>query len=195
MKQQVVGIADCKVARDPEVELVTYALGSCIAVAAYDPLVRAGGLLHFMLPEAGASPERSRRSPFMFADTAIPLLLKQLEEIGADKRRLIVRVAGGAQVTNVSAMFNVGKRNQLALKKLLWRAEILVQGEDLGGTTSRTVRLNLGDGRMVVRCPGEADREIPARGIPARGSRPADSSLAQPAEGVFAHGISPAYRG
>jgi chemotaxis protein CheD len=192
MRPQVVGIADCRVSRDPEVELVTYALGSCIGLAVYDPAIHAGGLLHFMLPESASSPERSRRSPFMFADTAIPIMLQRLEEMGAEKRRLIVRAAGGAQVTDVSGIFNVGKRNQLALKKILWRAGVFLQGEDLGGAISRTVRLSLADGRMIVRATGEAEREIPARGLV---QRPATSDIAQLAEGVLAHGVLPAHRG
>jgi chemotaxis protein CheD len=200
MRQIVVGIADCKVSRDPGVELVTYALGSCIGVAAYDPKARAGGLLHFMLPESDASPERSRRCPFMFADTAIPMLLAQLEQAGAEKRRLVVRAAGGAQVADVSGIFNVGKRNQLALRRLLWRAGLFIHGEDLGGTASRTVRLNLADGTMTVRSPGEAEREILARGIPARSApapdpQPADTETAQTAEGEMIHGLSPSHRG
>ena len=76
MRQLVVGVGDGGVTRDAESVLVTYALGSCIAVMLYDPVVKVAGMVHFMLPESSASPEKSQARPWMFADTGIPLLLR-----------------------------------------------------------------------------------------------------------------------
>jgi len=157
-----VGVGDCKVSNAAETVLATYALGSCIAVAIHDPVAAVGGLLHFMLPESSLNPDKASQNPFMFADTGIPLLFHAAYDLGAEKRRLVVRAAGGAQVMDESGVFNICKRNNLALRKILWRAGVMIHGEEIGGTASRTVRLEVATGRFWVRGPAMADREIPA---------------------------------
>lgn len=149
-KPVVVGIADCKVSDDPQSELVTYALGSCVAVMIHDPHVRVAGLLHFMLPESGIDRAKAQDRPFMFADTGIPLLFHSAYAKGAEKRRLLVSVAGGAQMMDDRGVFNIGKRNCLAVRKILWKAGVMVQAENLGGTDSRTVRLHVATGKVSM---------------------------------------------
>ncbi len=161
-----VGVGDCKVSNAADSVLATYALGSCIAVAIHDPVAAVGGLLHFMLPESSVNPNKASQNPFMFADTGIPLMFHAAYGLGAEKRRLVVRAAGGAQVMDESGVFNIGKRNHLALRKILWKAGVMIHGEEIGGTASRTVRLEVATGRFWVRGPGMADREIP---VPANG--------------------------
>jgi chemotaxis protein CheD len=161
-----VGVGDCKVSNAADSVLATYALGSCIAVAIHDPVAAVGGLLHFMLPESSVNPDKASLNPFMFADTGIPLMFHAAYGLGAEKRRLVVRAAGGAQVMDESGVFNIGKRNHLALRKILWKAGVMIHGEEIGGTASRTVRLEVATGRFWVRGPGMADREIP---VPANG--------------------------
>ena len=160
MTPVVVGMADCQVSNVGDDVLVTYALGSCIAVTIYDPVAGVAGMLHYMLPEAKLSPAKAEENPYMFADTGIPRLFRRAYECGADKRRLIVRVAGGAQVMDQEGVFNIGKRNYLALRKILWKAGVLVQAEDVGGTNSRTVRLEVGSGRFWLHQPGSIEREM-----------------------------------
>jgi len=160
MSNVVVGMADCQVSRAREDILVTYALGSCIAVAIHDPVAGVGGMLHFMLPESSISPVKAGENPYMFADTGIPRLFHQAYQCGADKRRLVVRIAGGAQVMDKEGVFNIGKRNYLALKKILWKAGVLLQGEDVGGDCSRTARLEVGSGRFLLRATGLEEREM-----------------------------------
>lgn len=95
-----------KVSNNQEDVLITYALGSCIGVAVYDPLVRVGGLLHFMLPDSNLDVDKAKANPAMFADTGIPLLFKSCYRLGAEKHRMVVKVAGGASIlddTNFSA--------------------------------------------------------------------------------------------
>ncbi len=157
-----VGIGDCKVSGKPEAVLATYALGSCIAVAIHDPVAGVGGLLHYMLPESSLNPDKARDNPFMFADTGVPRLFHAAYQLGAEKRRLVVRVAGGAQVMDENGVFNIGKRNHLALRKILWKAGVIVHAEEVGGTTSRTVRLDVASGRFFIRGPGMPDRELAA---------------------------------
>lgn len=156
-----VGVGDCKVSNTPESVLATYALGSCIAVAIHDPVASVGGLLHYMLPESSLNPEKASQNPFMFADTGIPLLFHAAYGLGAEKRRLIVRAVGGAQVMDASGVFNIGKRNQVALRKILWKAGVMIHGEETGGTESRTVRLEVSTGSFWIRGPGMTDREMP----------------------------------
>lgn len=160
MANVVVGVADCQISKSRDQVLVTYALGSCIAVAIHDPVAGVGGLLHYMLPESAISPAKAGENPYMFADTGIPLLFRRAYEYGAEKRRLVVRVAGGAQVMDSEGIFNIGKRNYLALRKVLWKAGVLVQAEDVGGNVPRTVRLEVGSGRFWLRGAGSAEWEL-----------------------------------
>jgi chemotaxis protein CheD len=151
MSAVVVGISDCRVSGDPAASLVTYALGSCIGLVIYDPVARVGGLLHFMLPESALHQAKASENPYMFADSGIPILFRRAYERGAEKRRLIVRAAGGAQVMADQEMFNIGKRNYLAMRKILWKAGVMLHGEMVGGSVSRTVRLDVATGRLWVR--------------------------------------------
>src|ERR1700691_2775503 len=98
MRQLIVGVADGNVSRDPNSMLVTYALGSCVAVMLHDPVAGISGMVHYLLPESSMSSEKSTARPWMFADTGISQLLRAILERGADKRRLIVCGAGGAQI-------------------------------------------------------------------------------------------------
>lgn len=163
MNLLVVGMGDCRLSDDPAAALITYALGSCIAVAIWDPAVRVGGLLHFMLPEAGqVRAAEADAQPFRYADTGIPLLFRAAYRMGADKRRLVVRLAGGAAVVNSQGLFGIGKQNYAAVQRILRQAGVTVHGEDAGGTLSRTVKMEVGNGRLTVRGPDGAERELAA---------------------------------
>ncbi len=148
MEVITVGIADCRISKDPNSQLVTHALGSCIAVAIHDPVVNVAGLLHFMLPESAIDPDRAKRQPYMFADTGVPELFHAAYAHGADKKRMTVRLVGGAQVMDPNGVFNIGKRNYLACRKILWVAGVMIHGESVGGSLSRTVRLEVASGSL-----------------------------------------------
>jgi len=161
MKTLVVGISDCRLSDHPDSELVTYALGSCIAVSLWDPSRRVAGLLHFMLPESSMNSQRAATTPCMFADTGIDRLFRAAAEMGADRRRLVVRLAGGAQVLDPQGVFNIGRRNYQAARKMLWKLGILIASEAVGGGVSRTVRLLNEDGRFRVREGNGAETDLP----------------------------------
>ncbi len=163
-RQLVVGISDAKVSRDPGAVLVTYALGSCVAVCLFDPQAKASGMLHIMLPDSNLDPKKAEASPCMFADTGWAELLRLMAALGADKRRLKIRLAGGAQVMDDRNIFNIGKRNYNAVRKLLWQSGLMVDGELVGGDASRTVRMEVDTGRLWVREGGCGDRELPLKG-------------------------------
>ena len=156
----VVGISDCKVTKDPESVLVTYALGSCIAVVLYDPLAKIGGMLHYMLPESAMDAGKAEQNPYMFADTGIARLLAAVTAQGGTPKRMQVRLAGGAQVLDSQGVFQIGKRNYLAARRILWKAGILIGAEAVGGEVSRTIRLELATGKLWIREGGGAEREL-----------------------------------
>jgi chemotaxis protein CheD len=160
----IVGIGDCKLSNDVRDVLVTHALGSCIAVALYDPAAHVAGLLHYMLPESSLDKARGERLPFLFADSGIPLLLEQARRLGAVKSRLVVMAAGGAQMLEPSGKFNIGRRNHMALRKVLAKAGVALQKEEIGGTNSRTVSIDVVSGRVLIRMPREPDHDMIAMG-------------------------------
>ena len=153
-KTLVVGVADMIATNDTGAEIVTHALGSCRGVALYDPLKRVGGLLHVMLPDSSIDPAKAQRSPFMFVDTGVPRLFHTMYGLGADRQRLVARVAGGAQFLDDGRLFNIGERNAQALLRLLAQNGHTIHARDVGGRTSRTVRLDMATGRLSIHPPG-----------------------------------------
>lgn len=162
-----VGIGDLKVSAVREETLVTYGLGSCMGITIWDPVSRVAGILHFMLPESQSDLARAKDNPALYADTGIPLLFKSAYQIGAEKKRLLVRVAGGAQVLDGKGVFNIGRRNYLAMKKIFWKAGVLIHAEEVGSNVSRTLRLEVGSGKLLLQEAG-AGAEAGARelGLP-----------------------------
>jgi chemotaxis protein CheD len=147
----VVDIADYAVSDDPQVTLVTHSLGSCIGVAIWDQETRVGGMIHYMLPESALSPEKAKSKPAMFADSGIPALFRAAYAAGANKKQLVVKVAGGSSLLDDNGTFNIGKRNYVMLRKLFWKNNILISAEDVGGSISRTLRLDVGTGRVTIK--------------------------------------------
>ena len=147
----VVDIADFQVSADARADLVTYSLGSCVGVSIWDPEAKVGGMLHYMLPESAISPEKAKLNPAMFGDTGIPALFRAAYELGAVKKRLIVKVAGGSSLLDDNGTFNIGKRNYILLRKIFWKNGVLIDAEDVGGAVSRTMRLSIGSGRVSIK--------------------------------------------
>jgi chemotaxis protein CheD len=156
----IVGVADMQVTNDPGSTLVTYALGSCIGIAIYDPVAGVGGLLHFMLPESVLDIQKAQKNPWMFADTGIPLFFKEAYKLGAEKKRMQVKIAGASQVMDDSKYFNIGKRNYLALRKIFWTNNVLIRAEDIGGHINRTLRLEVASGKVWLKNSGNGEREL-----------------------------------
>lgn len=160
MKQRIIGIAEMQVSADTHEVLVTYSLGSCIGLVIYDPQARVGGILHYMLPDSSLDPLRAKEKPAMFADTGIPLLFKSAYMLGLEKRRARVVLVGGAQILDDSGYFNIGKRNYAMARKILWRNNVLVDAEDVGGRVNRTVYLDMATGKTMVKSPGQELKEL-----------------------------------
>jgi len=151
MMDLVVGVGDMKVSSDPGTVLATYSLSSCIGVAVYDPIVKVGGLLHYMLPESSLDGVKAKKNPCMFGDTGIPLLFKEAYKFGAKKGRLKVIVVGGAQILDQKGFFNIGKRNYTLLRKMFWKNNVMIDFEDVGGNVNRTMKLEIESGQAWLK--------------------------------------------
>jgi chemotaxis protein CheD len=113
-----------------------------------------------MLPESSTNPEKASKNPSMFADTGVPLLFQEAYRLGGEKARIRVKGVGGAQLLDDSGYFNIGKRNYMTLRKILWANNVLIQGEEVGGQVNRTVRLEIGSGKVWVKTSGEGEKEL-----------------------------------
>jgi chemotaxis protein CheD len=151
----VVNVSDARVSQDPDDVLVTYSLGSCIAVSLYDPIARCGGMLHYQLPTSTLDASRAQANPCMFADTGMAALLAELAALGATPRRLQVKLAGGAEILDDHGVFSIGKRNHTAIRKILWQRGLLLAAERVGGNEPRTLYLHVADGTTVVKSRGQ----------------------------------------
>lgn len=140
-----------KVSNDPAAIIITHSLGSCIGVAIHDPVNGVGGLLHFQLPESKAQHGAGAVNPFKYADTALPALFRTAYMHGAEKKRLVVKVAGGANVAGTSDLFQIGKRNYVSMRRLLWMNKVFIDAEDVGGDSWRTMWLEIGTGRVFIK--------------------------------------------
>jgi chemotaxis protein CheD len=156
----VVGVSDMKVSNDPTRVLVTYSLGSCIGIVVFDPVARAGGLLHYMLPESSLDSAKAAANPFMFADTGIPRLFKSVYELGGMKSRMRVIMVGGSKVLDQNGFFNIGKRNEMAARKLFHRNNVVIDFADTGGSGNRTICLAVRDGKCWLKGSAGDERLI-----------------------------------
>lgn len=153
-----VGIADMKLTR-LEGELITYALGSCIGICFYDPVIRLGGLLHILLPYA----EGGGGNVFKYADTGIEEALRRLSAFGGVKGRITAKIAGGAKMFDLpdsSALGSIGFRNREAVKSLLLRSGVRLLGEDTGSNYARTMSMDVTDGRVKIKAYGRAELSL-----------------------------------
>jgi chemotaxis protein CheD len=155
--ERVVGVADIKVSATPGERIITYALGSCLGIVVYDPQVNVAGMLHVMLPTGTIDAAKMAEKPAMFVDSGIPILFKECYKLGAKKERMIVKVAGGAHAgaSEEADRFQIGKRNMIALRKLLWKNGVLVHAHDTGGIqTSRTMWVDVATGDVTLKING-----------------------------------------
>ncbi len=162
---QIVGIADLKVSSNPDDTLITYALGSCLGISVYDPVSGVGGLLHVMLPLSTMDAKKADNNPYMFVDTGVPLLFTECYKLGAQKQRMVIAAAGGAFFHSAAGgddYFQIGKRNFVMLRKLLWKNGLLLKSHDVGGSISRTMALNNSNGEVVIKTQGVETTLVPS---------------------------------
>ncbi|MEE1100347.1 MAG: chemotaxis protein CheD [Agathobacter sp.] len=155
-----VGMADLKIAKAPN-SLTTLGLGSCIGLTLYDPVSKIGGLVHYMLPDSTQLKNNSNIAKF--GNTGIKELHKQMIAAGANQRRLVAKIAGGAkmfEVSGLSSVGNVGERNSEQAKIILKELKIPLIAEDIGLNYGRTVILNCEDGSYTIKSVGKPVKVI-----------------------------------
>jgi len=162
MGQIVLGVGDYGASNTPGDDVKTFALGSCVSVIFLDPKTRTVGMAHVALPDSSINKAKATEKPGYFADTAIPALLKQMTKFGCDPRGkgMVVKLCGGANVMDTNDTFQIGKRNALAIKKILWSYGMGAVSEDLGKNYSRTVSISVSAGQITLSSPGKPNWQL-----------------------------------
>lgn len=153
-----VGIADMKMARENGM-LITYALGSCIGICLYDPLIKLGAMIHIMLP---INMETGRKNTMKYVDTGLRETLRQMEAKGASRARITAKIAGGAKMfeVNSGSLGNIGQRNIESVHMHLKKEGIRLLKEDVGDSFARTLTFDVSNGMGCVRCYGREEKII-----------------------------------
>lgn len=154
-----IGIADMKVSASREDVLVTYSLGSCVGLTLYDPVTAIGGMLHCMLPLSKIDSDKAQSNPFMFTDTGVATMIQAIFDLGGERKRLVAKVAGCSSLMDEKGLFRIGERNCTILRKMLWKNNILIAAEDVGGKVSRTMYLYMDSGTTKLKSGG-VEREL-----------------------------------
>ncbi len=162
MKDIVLGIGDLGISSTPNGSIKTYALGSCIAVILYDKETGTGAMAHVALHNSQTDKTKGKNKPGYFADTAIPELLSRMKKNNGNlsKKYLNIKLAGGASVMDKNNFFNIGKKNVEAAKRILAGYGLTVHKEDIGGTISRTVTLDITSGMVLLFNPSKGIWEL-----------------------------------
>jgi chemotaxis protein CheD len=159
-KLSVVGMGDISVTSDPRAVLACFGLGSCIALSAYDPVTKTGGLVHIVLPNSDG---KAQGATGKFADTAVPLLLSEMSKLGGSRSRLIIKIAGGAQMSlapGFGSASKTGENNRIAVEAALAKERLKLVAADTGGNKGRTVRLYVDSGKFIVKTAGGEGKEL-----------------------------------
>lgn len=155
-----VGIADMKTVFSPN-RLITVGLGSCVGIALFDKNKTVGGLVHIMLPDS--TQFSNVTNPVKFANLGIPGLISEMEKMGAAKRNIIAKIAGGASMFNFSdknVTMDIGNRNIISVKNTLASLNIPIISEDVGGNKGRTMIFDTQNGLVTIKTVGMALKEI-----------------------------------
>jgi len=151
--EHFVRVADWAVERDGV--LITLGLGSCVAIMLHDPYARLGAMAHVLLPSRSLA--RDQANPAKFPETAVPFLVTRLIAVGADRHRLVAKLAGGASMfaqLMTPGTVQMGERNIAAARAALRDGAIPIIGEAVGGERGRSVHFHTSDGRVVSRTVG-----------------------------------------
>lgn len=152
----IVGVADMRTGGEADT-LVTLGLGSCVAIALHDPRLKVGGLAHIMLPSKTLA---RGDNPAKVPETAVPALLAEMVELGAEARRITARLVGGAGLfSQLSApgAIQMGERNLVSVRKVLADHAIPIVGERVGGNSGRSVWFRIGKGEVLVRTVAQGE--------------------------------------
>jgi len=162
MAKTIVGIGGLAATNIPGDSIRTLALGSCIAIVLLHPRSRTVGMVHIALPSSDTNKKKSESKPGSFVDTGVPALIKLMQENGCDSniKSFRIKIAGGACVLDPNNVFNIGKNNLIAAKKLLWSLGTGAVSEDTGGNISRNVEVEVDTGKVVISSAGRGSWEL-----------------------------------
>lgn len=146
---QIVTISDMKLSNSPGDVLATFSLGSCVGVAAFDPVARVGGLTHCLLPSPQAATSKNQGNPFVFVSTGVTEMVRRMFAMGARKSNLLVYAAGCASMYE-DDVFLTGQRNLETLQRLLGKNKLRLQASDVGGAVPRTMFLRMETGKVTI---------------------------------------------
>ena len=155
-----VGLGDIVISSNPEDILVAYGLGSCLAVGLWDPRQGIAGMVHAVLPERTNGADRYSGK---YVDSGIEGLLAAMQKAGAEQRRLVTWMAGGANMlvnASLGQSFEIGVRNVQSAHQTIQRLGLQLRGKQVGGNCGRTVRLYVRDGRVTVRTVGGKEEDL-----------------------------------
>ena len=155
-----VGMADLNVGKAPD-SLTTLGLGSCIGLTLYDPVSKVGGMVHYMLPDS--TKLKNNTNIAKFGDTGIRELLRRMLAMGANQRRLVAKIAGGAcmfEMSGLSSVGHVGERNEEEAKIILKELNIPLVAQDTGLNYGRTVILDCETGDFTIKSVGKPIKVI-----------------------------------
>ena len=156
MALRMLGIGDYGASNSPGDVIKTLALGSCVAVIMLDPASKTVGMVHIALPDSALNAQKRSEKPGYFADSAIPALVEEMRRHGSSGKlpAMLVKLVGGANVLDANNTFDIGKRNVLAIKKILWKYGTGPVAEEVGGHISRTVAAYVDTGSTEISSPG-----------------------------------------
>jgi chemotaxis protein CheD len=152
-----VGIADLKVTSPPDI--LRTILGSCVGICCYDYKKKIAGMSHIMLPNWNDSSSNMNK----YADSAIPLLIEEMERVGANLERITAKIAGGASMFRLignGIMSEIGKNNVMKVREVLADLNINIVAEDVGGDYGRTIDFYSKDGMLKIKSLGRAEKII-----------------------------------
>lgn len=152
-----VGLGEIAVSKNQNDVLVAFGLGSCVGVGVYDPVKGIAGLLHAVLPEPLNGSDLTSTK---YVGNGIKKLLEDVIQMGAVKERLIIRIAGGANMLTspgLSKTFDIGSRNITTAISILDSMKLKIIGQNVGGNSGRTFRIYVADGKMTIRIIGEKE--------------------------------------
>ena len=155
-----VGMADMNLCSAPDA-ITTLGLGSCVGIVLYDATKKICGMVHVMLPDS--TQIRNNQNIAKFADTGIEELLNKLLQLGANRRCITAKIAGGAQMFAFSTnndMLRVDERNVEATKRKLAQLGIPILAEDTGSTYGRTIEFYPENGNLLIKAVGKEPKAI-----------------------------------
>lgn len=153
MSPIIIGISEFAVNTDSGATLITYSLGSCLGVTAFDQKKGIGGLLHAQLALSKSHPEKAAQTPAMFVDLGMLVLLEKMIALGAQKENLVIKAAGCAEMST-NNFFNISQNNITVFRKFMWKNNLLISAQDLGGDKPRTLSLEMDTGKSFIKSDG-----------------------------------------